>query len=123
MNPLKRFYVFGAEAADRRVADALQPPATAATDRYLSESVFVATVDRITLRLQAWWLASEANRRLSLFRRQAAPLVILMAVIVHVSLTLIQGTHAGWFWLILPSLAALFAAAWLAGSRASGPAD
>jgi len=132
MNALKRFYLFGAEAADRRVAEVLAPPALAATDRYLMESAVVTAVDRITLRLQSWWLASEANRLSSLVRaralreplavrRQAVALVILIAVVVHVSLTLMQGAHTGWFWLILPAMAALFASLLLAGSRASGP--
>lgn len=132
MNALKRFYRFGAEAADRRVADVLQRPELGATDRYLKESAFVAAIDRITLRLQSWWLASEANRLLSLIRvrvsrepvavrRQSVALMILIAVTVHVTLTLLQGAHAGWLWMILPAMAALFASLLLAGSRASGP--
>ena len=132
MNALKRFYLFGAEEADRRVANVLQRPELGATDRYLKDSAFVSAIDRITLRLQSWWLASEANRLLSLFRlrlsgeplavqRQAVALTILIAVTVHVGLTLLQGAHAGWLWMILPAMAALFAMLLLAGSRASGP--
>lgn len=134
MNALKRFYVFGAESADRRVAAALAPPPLDAADRYLKESVFVTAIDRITLALQAWWLASEAKHLSSTIRdrvereplavrRQATSLLIMIAVIVHVSLMLLLGAHTGWFWMIIPAMAVLFAAALAAGSRASGPTD
>ena len=127
MNALKKFYVFGAESADRRVAEALAPPPLDAVDRYLKESAVVAAVDRLTLRLQAWWLTSAAKLWASAIRdrverehrpvrRRAASLLIMIAVIVHVSLTLIQGAPTGWFWMIIPAMAALFAAALLAGS-------
>lgn len=127
MNALKKFYVFGAESADRRVAEALAPPPLDAVDRYLKESAVVAAVDRLTLRLQAWWLTSAAKPWASAIRdrverehrpvrRRAASLLIMIAVIVHVSLTLIQGAPTGWFWMIIPAMAALFAAALLAGS-------
>ena len=134
MTALKRFYVLGAESADRRVAAALAPPALDAADRYLKESAFVTAIDRITLALQAWWLASEAKQVSSTIRdrvrreplgmrRQATSLLIMIAVIVHVSLTLLQGAPTGWFWMIIPAMAVLFAAALLAGSPASGPTD
>jgi hypothetical protein len=134
MNALKRFYVFGAESADRRVAAALAPSPLDAADRYLKESAFVKAIDHITLRLQVWWLSSEAKQLSSTIRdrvdrepiavrRQAASLLVVIAVIVHVSLTLLQGEHTGWFWMIIPAMAALFAAAMVAGSRASGPTD
>jgi len=127
MNALKKFYVFGAESADRRVAEALAPPPLDAVDDYLKESAFVAAVDRITLRLQAWWLTSAAKQWASAIgdrvereprpiRRRAASLLIMIAVIVHVSLTVLQGAPTGWFWMIIPAMAALFAAALLAGS-------
>jgi hypothetical protein len=134
MNALKKFYVLGVESADRRVAGALAPPPLDAVDRYLKESAVVAAVDRLTLRLQALWLTSAAKQRASAIRdrvgrqpravrRRAASLLIMIAVIVHVSLTLLQGAPTGWFWMIIPGMAALFAAALSAGSRASGPAD
>lgn len=134
MNALKRFYVFGAESADRRVAAALAPPSLEAADRYLKESACVTAVDRITLRLEAWWTASEAKQLSSAIRdrvertplaarRQSAALLIAIAVVVHVSLTLLQGAHTGWFWMILPAMAALFAVALLAASRNAGSAD
>jgi hypothetical protein len=130
MSSLKRFYTLGADAADRRVASVLQPPPLDGTDRYLKESAFVTTVDRITLRLQTWWLASEAShfvasirqrasRQSAAIRHRAVGLMILIAVAVHMSLTLMLGTHTGWFWLILPAIAALFAAGVLAGSRST----
>jgi hypothetical protein len=129
MNALKRFYVFGADAADRRVAKVLQPPAPGATDRYLKESAFVTAVDRITLHLQEWWLGSEASRLVASLRprasqevavcHRAVALMILIAVIVHVGLTLALGAHTGWFWLIIPAMAVLFATGVLAGSNST----
>lgn len=130
MNALKRFYLFGAEDADRRLADALRPPAPHATDRYLQESALVTTVDRITLHLQAWWLGSEASRLVASLRQRASQepvvvchralgLMILMAVVVHVGLTLMLGARTGWFWLIIPAMAVLFAAGVLAGSNST----
>lgn len=130
MNALKRFYFLGADAADRRVAGVLEPPPLDATDRYLKESAFVTTVDRITLWLQAWWLGSAASGFVASIRERAADepvairhravaLMILVAVVVHVSLTLMLGAHAGWFWLILPAMAVLFATGLLAGSKST----
>lgn len=134
MNALKRFYLFGADAADRRVAAALAPPSLDAADRYLKSSTVVTAIDRTTIRLQQWWLSSEAKRLWSMMRDridseppaircQLLALLILIGVTVHVSLILLQGSHTGWFWMIIPAMAVLFAAALLAGSRASGPTD
>lgn len=132
MNALTRFYVSGADSADRRVAAALASPPLDAADRYLKESAFVTAVDRVTLGLQKCWMASEAKQLASMIHdrvereplaahRQATALLVAIAAVVHVSLTLLQGAHTGWFWMIIPAMAALFAAALLAGSRASGP--
>jgi len=134
MNAVRRFYALGAESADRRVAAALAPPPLEAADRYLKESAFVTAVDRITLRLQGWWMASGVKRLSSTIRdrvereplaarRRAAALLVAIAVLVHVSLTLLQGAHTGWFWMILPAMAALFAVALLAASRNAGSTD
>ena len=134
MNALQRFYAAGAEAADRRVGAALAPPPLEAADRYLKASRLVAAIDGITLRLQEWWLSSEAKRwssrtsdriaRESLAeRRQAVALLILIAVTVHVGLTLLQGGQTGWLWTIIPAMAGLFAIAVLAVSGTAGSAD
>lgn len=133
MNALQNFYRSGAAAADHRVADALAPPSLEAADRYLKSSAIVTAIDRATLRLQQWWLASEAWRWCASItdawqiepmsrRRQAVAMIVLMAVVVHVMLTLLQGAHYGWFWMIIPALAALYAVVVLAGLRASGAA-
>jgi hypothetical protein len=134
MNALKRFYVLGAEAADRRLAAALAPPPLDAADHYLKDSFFAAALERITFRLQQWWLSSDAKQLAGMIgdrlerepparRRQGLASMILIATIVHVGLTLLQGVHPGWFWIIIPAMAAVFAAVLLAASRAGGPAD
>ena len=132
MNSLKRFYLLGAEAADRRVAAALAPPSLAAADRYLKASVLVTAIDHITIRLRQWWLATEAMRLCSAIgedlagepvavRRQALAVLILTAVAFHLGLTWFHGAPLDAFRMIIPTMAALFAAALLAGNRASGP--
>lgn len=134
MNALQRFYRVGAEAADRRVAAALTPPPLDAADRYLKASRVVSAIDGITVRLQEWWRSSEAKRWSSLVadrvgreslavRRQVLALLILIAVTVHVGLTLLQGVHTGWLWMILPAMAVLFSVVVLAVSSTAGPAD
>jgi hypothetical protein len=50
---------------------------------------------------------------------RAVALMILIAVIVHVGLTLALGAHTGWFWLIIPAMAVLFATGVLAGSNST----
>jgi hypothetical protein len=130
MNALARFYRRGTADADRRVAAALAPVRTDAIDRYLSNSRFVMAMDGATRRLRDWWLASATGRAASL-RRDAllrAPLavryrtvavVVLTAAIAHVSLMLIQGPRPGWFWIVIPAMAAAFALLVLAGSRSA----
>ena len=128
MNALKRFYVLGAEAADRRVAAALAPPPLDAADLYLKKSMFATALDRITIRLHQWWRASEAKQLASVIadrlgreplamRHQTLASMILIGVAVHVSLTLLQGVYTGWFWMIIPGMAALFGAVLLATAR------
>jgi hypothetical protein len=127
MNALTRFYRLGAEDADRRVAAALAPAPTTAVDRYLEHSRLIKTIDRATRVLQDWWFASASCRLLSRVRDgvvaapfgeryRALAFVLLIAVITHIALMVIQGTRAGWFWMIIPALAAAFAALLLAGS-------
>jgi len=134
MSLFKKFYVLGAESADRRVAAALAPPALGAADGYLKASALVTAIDRATIQLQQWWLSSEAKRQWSMLsdrtrreplaaRRRALAMLILIAVMVHVMLTWFQGAHTGVFWIIIPALAALFAGVLLVGARASGEAN
>jgi len=134
MNALKRFYLRGAELADRRVAAALARPSLDAVDQYLKSSVVVTALDRMTIHLQDWWQASEAKQLASTIgdrlerepaatRRQRLASTILIAVSVYLGLTLLQGGSSGWFWMIIPALAALFAAVLLAASRAATTID
>ena len=134
MNALERFYVVGAESADRRVAAALAPPPLDAVDRYLKASAFVMAIDRLTIRLRECWRSSEAKQLSAMIvdradreplavRRQGIAMLILIAVTVHVSLALLQGAHTGWFWMILPAMAAVFAIALLAVSGSAGSTD
>jgi hypothetical protein len=134
MNSLKRFYLSGAELADRRVAAVLARPSLDAADQYLKSSVVVTALDRMTIHLQDWWLASEAKqlastiggrleREPAALRRQRLASILLIAVSVYLGLTLLQGAHSGWFWMIIPALAAVFAAVLLAASRAVTTTD
>ena len=128
MNALTRFVALGLRDADRRVATALAPPALEPTDRYLRDGVVVSAIDRVTARLHAWWTASAAARLSRTLtetvtsegrarRHQSVAVVVLTAIAVHVALTLLQGPRPGWLWLVIPSMAAVFA--WLALATAS----
>ena len=130
MSAITRFLSLGMQDADRRIAAALTPRPLAPVDRYLKESVIVRTIDRATERLQAWWLACDTRPVLWSVaatasgpswrtRYQGVATVVLIAVLVHVSLTLIQGPRPGWFWSLIPALAAALAVLLLAGSRSS----
>ena len=120
MNAFTRFVTLGLRDADRRLAAALAPPPLAETDRYLYDSVVVSAIDRVTVRLHAWWTASEAARRWRQLaegiastggtrRDRSIAIVLLTAIAVHVALTLFQGARPGWFWLVIPSMGAVFA--------------
>jgi hypothetical protein len=123
MNALKRFYMLGAAAADRRVAGALTPPPLDDADHYLKDSAFASVLERITIRLHHWWLSSQAKQLSSTIagrlERERVAFMMLIAVATHVILTLYQGVYTGWFWLIIPAIAALFAALVLAAGRAA----
>jgi hypothetical protein len=134
MSDLARFYKVGVEDADRRVAAALAPVATGAADRYLKTSRVVMAIDRATLRLRDWWHASSAGQALaiahhgflqqpSVVRHQAVAQVLLIAVVTHLALMLIQGPRPGWFWIVIPAMAAAFAALLLAGSQSAKSAE
>lgn len=130
MNPLTRFIALGLRDADRRVAAALAPPALEETDRYLRDTVIVSAIDRATERLDAWWTASTAARQLQRVsgtpagqgwpeRSQSIAGIVLTAVAVHVALTVAQGPRPGWFWMVIPTMAAVFASVLLAASRSA----
>ena len=128
MNALTRFLSRGMEDADRRVAAALVPPSPEPADRYLMNSVVVTEIDRATLRLRDWWLASQSGQWLGRCadsfsstdwreRYRTIAIVVLTSVVVHVALTLFQGPRPGWFWMAIPALAALFGSILLLASR------
>ena len=128
MNGLTRFLFLGARDADARVAAFLAPRASGAVDRYVMSSFVIRTFDRGTRLLQDWARASIAVRHAQSIdtrwrqrnwveRCEAIALVLLTAVITHVVLTTLNGPPPGWFWLILPGLAAALAVVLLAGSR------
>lgn len=128
MNALKRFWLAGARDADARLAAVIAPQSFEPADRYLRQSVIVAALDRATVALERWWLASKTGQSTAVFadtlkhtpqreRWQAVATVLLVAVAVHVTLMMIQGSRPGWFWLIVPAMAALFGLLLIAGAR------
>jgi hypothetical protein len=133
MNALARFISLGMQDADRRVAAALERPPLDPADRYLKTSAVVMAVDRMTRRLSDWWLPSKAGQALSAMQRfagepsaaryQRIAFVLLTAAVVHVAVTLINGPRPGWFWMVIPAMATMFAALLLAGSRSSHSTD
>jgi hypothetical protein len=66
--------------------------------------------------LAADWAAAEWQGR-----RRAAGLAVLVAVPVHVALSLWQGVPPGWLWLMAPACAAVFGLFLLAASGPFGP--
>jgi hypothetical protein len=133
MNGLIRFISLGAEDADRRIAAALTPRPLEPVDQYLRTSAIVAAIDRATARLAAWWSASEAYRLWSavdqnvgkepVARYRAVAFALLIAVSLNVALTLAQGPRPGWYWLVIPVMAAASAVLLLAGSRSSASSE
>lgn len=133
MSGLARFFKGGAADADRRVAAALAPPETAVADRVIKSSGVISAIDAAMLRLTVWAEASQTARLLTLARASTTdaptgsyrPVAsgLLVAVIAHLSLTLMQGPRPGWFWLIIPALVAAFSALLYAGSPSSRSAD
>jgi hypothetical protein len=128
MRALRRFVVMGLADADARIGELLAARPHAATDEYLARSAVVRTFDAVAGRLRAWWLTSitaGAQRafvgewcRLDWARRyESIAVLLLSAVIAHVLLTTVNGPRPGWFWLILPGLAATVAIVILSGLR------
>jgi hypothetical protein len=134
VSAFRRFIVRGMEDADRRVEEALRPLPLDETDRYLGSSALIAAIDRFTQTLQRWWMASEASRILSTIRdewyrhyiparHRALAVLLITAAAVHVLLTLLQGRHDGWFWMVVPALTTLFALLLLAGTQTQPSSD
>jgi hypothetical protein len=130
MNALTRLFTFGAADADRRVAAFLQPRDHSGAERYLLSSVSLGAFDRATQRLAAWWLDAEAGRAAIVLagawsresqssRNRRLGIVFLVAVAVHVTLMLWQGPPPGWFWLLIPALAASVAVLLLLAARSA----
>jgi hypothetical protein len=126
VNALKRFWSVGARDADARLAAALAPQPFEPADRYLRRSAIVTALDRATVALERWWLESMTGQSSMAFadtlrqapqRRRGIAIVLLVAVVVHVTLTMIQGPRPGWFWLIVPALTALSGLLLIAGTR------
>lgn len=124
---LKRFISLGARDADARVEAFLAPRSFEASDNYLRGSKVVRTIDEATRRLHAWSRASMTGRSLRSLAEQwrhtgwaaqsrLIAVVLLSAATVNVLLTALNGPRPGWFWLIVPALAAVLAALLLAGS-------
>ena len=129
MNSLRRFFAFGMEDADRRVAAFLQRRDHSAAERYLLASASLGSIDRLTQRLESWWLESETRRAAIAIaeawsregrssRHRAVGAIFLVAVAAHVTLTMWQGAPAGSFWLLIPALAAAAGVLLLASAAA-----
>jgi hypothetical protein len=127
-NGLVRFVRAGLANADERAAAALAPRSFAATDRYLWTSVAVQRFDRVTRRLQGWWLASHTGAAIQsaagAWRREpwslqyrSIAIALLAATAAHVGLTLIQGPRPGWFWMMIPATVLAFGVLLLVASR------
>ena len=130
MNSLRRFFSDGARDADARVSAALAPQPLEPADRYLRDSKIVGAIDRITVMLHDSWRSSVTGQSVSQLagafasesRRDqwsAIASIILTAVAVHVVLTMANGPRPGWFWTVIPALAAVFAMLVLAAARGS----
>ena len=134
MNGITRFFRLGAQDADERLASRLAPRSFEAADRYLASSAVVRLVDRITHRLQEWWLTSQTGRAATAMRDawsaeswhdryQAIGALLVSASLLHVTLTVIEAPRQGWFWLVIPLMAMAFGLLLLVASRSAKPAD
>ena len=130
MKALARFVTLGAQDADRRVAALLAPRSFDDASAYLTSSATLRFADRITRRLQGWWLDSKTCRALHELRDtwfaerwraryQAIGTVVLTATAVHVTLTLFQGPRPGWFWMMIPATALVFGGLLLVAASSS----
>ena len=128
MKALRRFLSDGARDADARLAAALTAPPLDPADSYLHTSAIVRAVDRMTVSLQRSWQSSATGQTLAHAanafageprrdRWSAVGLIVLTAVAVHVFLMIVNAPRPGWFWIVIPALAALFGALVLAAAR------
>jgi hypothetical protein len=128
MNGLSRFVELGLRDVDRRWQQVLERPDLAEADRYLRDSFIVRTIDRGTRHLSAWWTSAQTRQVLMMFDRalasdgwttryQQLAIVIITAVVTYVALTAAHHPPPGWSWMILPAMAAAFAALLFASSR------
>ena len=97
-------------------------------DRYLRESAITRAIDRATIALAAAWSGSRTVEAISAAlppasewaeRYRSIGAALAVAVLVHVSLTLMQGPRPGWFWIVIPAMAAFCAAVLLVASSAA----
>lgn len=130
MSSFLRFFFLGADDADRRVAAFLRQPPLEAADRYLKESVIISVIDRATQWLFATWRWSALGRGLAAAaerlgqepwqrRYRAFAVFLLAAVGAHVALVTLHGPRPGWFWIMVPAQAALYAVILIAASRSA----
>jgi hypothetical protein len=127
---LQRFVSRGLADADARVGNALAPRSFKAVDAYLMSSRIVRIVDSMSLHLRDWAVASETATALRSWsnqwqawpaRYQSIAIALLAAVTIHVALTVANGMRPGWYWMIIPGLAATLAVVILAGSHTQSP--
>ena len=99
-------------------------------DQYLKDSRLVRAIDRATVVLQQSWQNSVTGQHLTGLvgsfatesrrdRWSAIAFIVLTAVAVHVLVTIANSPPPGWFWMVIPALAALFAALVLTAARGS----
>jgi hypothetical protein len=129
-NGLVRFFRLGARDADARVAAFRDHSGAPATDRFIATSAIVTGLDVCFRRLETWWRASTAaevaatataawSRTSGRKRHQAWGLFVLVAAGSHVAVTIAQGARPGWFWLVIPGMAAAFGLVLVAASRSA----
>jgi hypothetical protein len=131
MNALRRFFTLGAADADARVARALAPRVNIdRADQYLHSSFVGRHLDRGTQLLESWWRTSAFGHTAASIvsgwrgesratRYSALGMLLLIAAATHILLTVLQGPRPGWFWLLIPALAAGFGGLLLMAARAA----
>ena len=130
MNGFVRFISIGRRAIDERVARVLAPPPLHAADRYLQESAIVRAIDRATIVVFDMWHHSRTAEVFNKYgvgsahadwpaRYRLIGILLSTAIVVHLGLTLAVGARPAWFWLVIPSLAAVIAAVLLAAASAA----
>ena len=127
-NGVVRLFKSGLRNADERVGKLLAPRPSIAADRYLASSVTIRAVDRLLQRWPALWSNSVARitlvaplgwSRESAWRVRYASIgwTLIIAAVTHVILSLSHGPRPGWFWAVLPAMAAGFGVLLVTASR------